>query len=625
MPDGRGERWQVDDLIIDVGGQLVLRGDEAIPLPRRSFSFLLALVHAAPNVVSIDELMNRVWNGLFVNGETVTQRAKLLRDALGDDAKEPRYFTVRRGTGYQLVPMPRALAGPADSARLPTLVTAKWKPAIAAALFLAALGGAGITLQRWWTDNSAVATNAASANPQAYLAYLKGKSLLSRYTVKESEAAAVQFERAVRLDPDHAPARAALFDAKMQSADLRKDDLGSVRAKYQPLLEKALELEPNSGPALFAKAMWSDAAPAERLKLYRRASELDPGNTRGLLAYVEFLERSAAPTQGPGSAGSEGRTLLKRVLAIDPLNPRARWWATQRKLGRSGGAALLEGELRALLQLDPDFYLVGQRYAQYRWLVHGRTAEAIERIEKVIASDPENPLGRHQAAIYYLDLGEPEAARAVAATTPASRDAARMLLAQYNGDWRTAGEAALGPRGFLFNQFENWNWSEAVRDYALRMHNYDKAIFAISKRFDLDPVDPHVTYLAQIHAAPALAHIMIAKGDRAAATRLLNRTVEWISGNYQYYGPTGLLRYRAQSMMLLGNRERALADFRASIMSAHDIRHWWYEIDQDPVWEPVRKRREFQEIAQYCRRAAAAERTRLGTLQRAGIVPNRAR
>jgi len=612
MPDGGGERWQVDDLIIDVGGQVVLRGNETIPLPKHSFNFLLALVHAAPNVVSVDELMSRVWIGVFVSGETVTQRAKLLRDALGDDPRKPRYFTVRRGTGYQLLPLPRSLPAALRAAESRNRRGSNWKAAFAALLLLAVLGGAGIVAERSWFDKpAALKSPRSSGNPEARLAYLKGMSLLGRYSVKESEEAAIQFQRAVRLDADQAPALAALFDARMQSADLRKESLEQVRVKYRPLLDKALELQPDSGPVLFVQAMWADTTQEQRLKLYRRAIELDPNNTRGLLAFVEFLERSAGPSQGAGSAGSEGRALLNRVLAVDPLNPRARWWAAQRKLGRNGGAARLEVELRSLLQLDPDFYLVAQRYARYRWMVDGQTAEAIERTKKLIATDPENPLGPYHAAVYYLDVGEPEAARVIAATTPASRDAARMLLAQYAGDWRTAGEVALSPRGFLFNQFENWNWSEAVRDYALRTRQYDRAIAVISKRFDLDADDPHVTYLAQIHAAPALAHILLAKGNRAAASRLLNQTIEWIDANYQYYGPTGLLRYRAESAMLLGDTNRALQDFRSSIVLAHDIRQWWYEIDQDPIWESLRHTREFREIAAYCGRAASVERKRL--------------
>src|SRR4051812_42778649 len=98
------ERWQVGDLTIDVGERAVYRDRSPIILPQLSFKFLLALVRSAPRLMSTDELLEQVWAGVFVNAETVTQRAKLLRDALGDSPREPRYFSVRRGAGYQLIP-----------------------------------------------------------------------------------------------------------------------------------------------------------------------------------------------------------------------------------------------------------------------------------------------------------------------------------------------------------------------------------------------------------------------------------------------------------------------------------------------------------------------------------------
>lgn len=105
MPRRDNERWQVANLTIDVGEQSVVRGDQPIVLPLLSFKFLMALIRAAPDVLSVEELMEQVWTGIFVNSETVTQRSKLLRDALSDDPKEPHYFTVRRGVGYQLMPL----------------------------------------------------------------------------------------------------------------------------------------------------------------------------------------------------------------------------------------------------------------------------------------------------------------------------------------------------------------------------------------------------------------------------------------------------------------------------------------------------------------------------------------
>ena len=95
--------YKLDDLTIDTGRQQISRGTERLALPKLSYDLLLALVRAAPNVVSLDELMRLVWPGVIVSPETVSQRVKLLRDALGDDPRMPRYIGGLRGRGYQII------------------------------------------------------------------------------------------------------------------------------------------------------------------------------------------------------------------------------------------------------------------------------------------------------------------------------------------------------------------------------------------------------------------------------------------------------------------------------------------------------------------------------------------
>lgn len=96
-------RYLADDLVIDAGTREVRRADELLELPGLSFDLLLALVRAAPNVLSHDDLEELVWAGRPVSPETVTQRVKLVRDALGDSSDSPRYITVVRGRGYRLL------------------------------------------------------------------------------------------------------------------------------------------------------------------------------------------------------------------------------------------------------------------------------------------------------------------------------------------------------------------------------------------------------------------------------------------------------------------------------------------------------------------------------------------
>jgi TolB-like protein/DNA-binding winged helix-turn-helix (wHTH) protein len=101
--------YGVNDLIIDLAPRRVRRGDTIIPLKSLTFDLLVALVRAAPGVVSFDQLTERVWTGLVITPETITQRVKLLRDALGDDPRAPTYIEGVRGRGYRMVAEVRAL------------------------------------------------------------------------------------------------------------------------------------------------------------------------------------------------------------------------------------------------------------------------------------------------------------------------------------------------------------------------------------------------------------------------------------------------------------------------------------------------------------------------------------
>jgi len=95
--------YRVGNLLVDAGRRRVERDGSEIALPGLTFDLLLALAREAPNLASIDALMQQVWPGRVVSPETVSQRVKLLRAALGDDPESPRYLTGVRGHGYRLI------------------------------------------------------------------------------------------------------------------------------------------------------------------------------------------------------------------------------------------------------------------------------------------------------------------------------------------------------------------------------------------------------------------------------------------------------------------------------------------------------------------------------------------
>lgn len=112
VPDNSPVGFRVDDLVIDRESRRVMRGSRTLKLGALTYDLLLALVEAAPAMASYDELAEKVWPGRTVTPETIAQRARLLREALSDDAKSPRYFELIRGHGYRLLPNAEPLAGP---------------------------------------------------------------------------------------------------------------------------------------------------------------------------------------------------------------------------------------------------------------------------------------------------------------------------------------------------------------------------------------------------------------------------------------------------------------------------------------------------------------------------------
>jgi TolB-like protein/DNA-binding winged helix-turn-helix (wHTH) protein/tetratricopeptide (TPR) repeat protein len=102
-------RYQFGDLTLDVTQRRVARRGGSIELSALSFDLLRTLVESAPDVVSHDELAEKVWGRHFVSPENIAQRIMLLRQGLADDANRPVYVEVVRGRGYRLIPRVRTM------------------------------------------------------------------------------------------------------------------------------------------------------------------------------------------------------------------------------------------------------------------------------------------------------------------------------------------------------------------------------------------------------------------------------------------------------------------------------------------------------------------------------------
>lgn len=82
---------------------LLLEGDKPVPLGSRAFEILVALLERPGEVVGKQELMARVWPGIFVDPANLTVHISALRRMLRDGRDGRRFVINIPGRGYSFV------------------------------------------------------------------------------------------------------------------------------------------------------------------------------------------------------------------------------------------------------------------------------------------------------------------------------------------------------------------------------------------------------------------------------------------------------------------------------------------------------------------------------------------
>jgi DNA-binding winged helix-turn-helix (wHTH) protein len=80
--------------------RLLLKDDEQVRLGSRAFDILVALTEWPGQLISQNELMARVWPGIFVVPANLTVHMTALRRALGDGVDGNRFVVNVPGRGY---------------------------------------------------------------------------------------------------------------------------------------------------------------------------------------------------------------------------------------------------------------------------------------------------------------------------------------------------------------------------------------------------------------------------------------------------------------------------------------------------------------------------------------------
>jgi DNA-binding response OmpR family regulator len=95
----------VGDLVIDPRSHTVSLGGQPVDLTPREFDLLHAFTLQPATVISVEDLLARVWGAEFAGQpQVVYVHVRWLREKLEEDPNQPRRIITVRGVGYKLQP-----------------------------------------------------------------------------------------------------------------------------------------------------------------------------------------------------------------------------------------------------------------------------------------------------------------------------------------------------------------------------------------------------------------------------------------------------------------------------------------------------------------------------------------
>ncbi len=111
-----------------VPGDGLWRDGRAVPLPPRALGVLTALLATPGTVVSKQVLMDAVWPDTHVTESSLLEAIGLVREALGDDRRNPIYIQTVHRRGYRFI----GRIGAAEAPAVPFFSGPEWRPIVAA-------------------------------------------------------------------------------------------------------------------------------------------------------------------------------------------------------------------------------------------------------------------------------------------------------------------------------------------------------------------------------------------------------------------------------------------------------------------------------------------------------------
>ena len=89
------------DCDLDTDARQLVRGAQEIHLSPKAFELLKLLVEQRPRALSKQELLDKIWPGVFVSDASLARAASEIRDAIDDHSRSDGFLQTVHGFGYR--------------------------------------------------------------------------------------------------------------------------------------------------------------------------------------------------------------------------------------------------------------------------------------------------------------------------------------------------------------------------------------------------------------------------------------------------------------------------------------------------------------------------------------------
>ncbi|NMG28539.1 winged helix-turn-helix domain-containing protein [Aromatoleum evansii] len=442
--------------------RIIERNGEAQRIEPRAMDLLLLLVARVGEVVTRQEIEDRLWEGRVVGYDALTQTVAKLRRALGDDAHEPSFLlTIPKG-GYKLAVAPEtrdageqrlavaeapSLAAPMVPANAaPRGPNRLWRLMGGALLVLVAIAGIG-----WMSQEAPPAARPATAlerrpalavlpfldrsndDDYAYVADGLTEDLITTLThISELNVLALTSTTGYKSQPFDAAAVRRALGARYVVTGAVQADQASLRVHVQLIdaeSESNLWAEKYDRPRAEWFALRDELADAISSRVLPNVQEAEKRRARrkpteNLDAYDLFQRARSEKHKLTVDSEREAVTLLRRAIELDPNFAEAHallgWVGALERLFGGTGASYEESlaQVQRSLELHPQLSIGYQALTQVLTFMK-RFEEATQaglRAIEINPNDAENHIFYSRAASTagYYEPAVAAAERAVA-------------------------------------------------------------------------------------------------------------------------------------------------------------------------------------------------------------------